>query len=153
MQRLELKIPPVAVFLLIGAAMWQAAKRLPQADFAVPGAPLIAGALALAGAWLGLKAILDFRRKRTTVHPHYPEKASAIVDDGIYRYTRNPMYLGLAVFLLAWSVRLGNLASLAGLPLFIAYMTRFQVKPEERALLTKFGDPYRAYMAAVRRWI
>ncbi|MBT8082227.1 MAG: isoprenylcysteine carboxylmethyltransferase family protein [Gammaproteobacteria bacterium] len=153
MQRLELKVPPVVVFLVIGAAMWLVAKQVPQATVHIPRPLPVAIAFSLAAAWLGVKAILDFRRHGTTVHPHYPEKASTVVADGVYRYTRNPMYLALVVVLLAWAVRLGNLASFAGLPLFVAYMTRFQVKPEERILLSKFGAPYREYMGTVRRWI
>ena len=153
MQRLELKVPPVVVFLLVGAAMWLVAGQVPQAAVQIPRALPVAIAFSLAGLWVGVKAILDFRRHGTTVHPHYPEKASAVVADGVYRYTRNPMYLALVVVLLAWAVRLGNLASFAGVPVFVAYMTRFQVKPEERILAGKFGAPYREYVASVRRWV
>ena len=153
MQRLELKIPPVVVFLICGGAMWLVARQVPQAAVDIPRTTPVAIAFCLAAVWLGIKAILDFRRNGTTVHPHYPEKASTIVADGVYRYTRNPMYLALAVVLLAWAVKLGNLAAFGGLPVFVAYMTQFQVKPEERVLAEKFGTPYRDYVARVRRWV
>ena len=153
MQRLELKIPPVAVFLVCGAAMWLIDKYLPQAAIHIPRSLPVAVGFTLAAAWLGVKAILDFRRNSTTVHPQYPEKASTVVADGVYRYTRNPMYLALAVLLLAWAVKLGNVAAFAGVPLLVVYLTQFQIKPEERALAEKFGPPYHEYMQRVRRWI
>jgi protein-S-isoprenylcysteine O-methyltransferase Ste14 len=152
-QSLELKIPPVVVFLVCGVAMWLVAKQMPQASLEIPRALPVTVAFVLAALWLGVKAVLDFRRNSTTVHPQYPEKASTVVADGVYRYTRNPMYLALAVALLAWAVKLGNLAAFAGVPVFIAYMTQFQVKPEERVLAEKFGAPYREYLGKARRWI
>jgi protein-S-isoprenylcysteine O-methyltransferase Ste14 len=153
MHRLELKIPPVAVFLVFVALMWAIARALPAAALPVPAARIVAAVLATAGVALGVAGILAFRRHGTTVHPVHPHKASAIVSEGVYRYTRNPMYLGLALFLLAWAVWLGNFVSVACVPVFIAYMTRFQIRPEEHALLTKFGPDFRHYMESVRRWI
>ena len=94
-----------------------------------------------------------FRRRRTTVDPIQPQKASSLVIDNVFRYTRNPMYLGLVLVLGAWAVYLSNLASLVMLPVFIAYLTRFQIQPEERVLLEKFGDDFEQYMRKVRRWI
>jgi protein-S-isoprenylcysteine O-methyltransferase Ste14 len=153
MNRLELKIPPVAVFVAFGALMWAIARALPQATLPVPGAAALAATLSALGAALAVAGILAFRRQDTTVHPIHPHKASAIVSEGIYRYTRNPMYLGLALFLLAWAAWLGNLVSFTGVPAFVAYMTRFQIRPEERALLAKFGPAFSDYMQTVRRWM
>lgn len=153
MQYLELKVPPVVVFLVCGVAMWLIARQMPQAATHIPLALPVAVALVAAGMWLAVTAILVFRRSGTTVLPHDPEKASTVVVDGVYRYTRNPMYLALALVLCAWAVKLGNPVSLAGLPVFVAYMTRFQIKPEERILEGKFGAPYREYKARVRRWL
>ncbi|MEM6937918.1 MAG: isoprenylcysteine carboxylmethyltransferase family protein, partial [Pseudomonadota bacterium] len=98
-------------------------------------------------------AILAFRRARTTVNPLAPEKASAIVQAGPYRVTRNPMYLGMAIILLACVIGFGQPLNLVLLGLFIAYLTAFQIKPEERALEARFGDEYRRYRARVRRWL
>jgi protein-S-isoprenylcysteine O-methyltransferase Ste14 len=153
MHYLELKIPPVAVFFLVGVAMWFIARGLPGADIAIPGSAIIGMVLIAAGGAVALSAVLRFRRHETTVHPNKPGKATAIVTTGVYRYTRNPMYLGLACVLTAWALTLGNAAALAGVPLFIAYMTRFQIRPEERTLRELFGDDYVQYTTAVRRWI
>ncbi len=153
MSSLELKIPPVAVFLVFGALTGVLAAKTPQASFSLPGAAAVAALLAALGAALCVAGVLAFRRHGTTVHPFHPDKSSAIVSEGVYRYTRNPMYLGLALLLLAWAAWLGNIASLVCVPAFTAYMTRFQIQPEERALLAKFGPAYSDYMNSVRRWI
>lgn len=153
MNRLELKVPPVVVFLLVGIAMWWLAGRVPAATLAIPGAIAVIVVLAIAGAFLGVSGVLHFRRHETTVHPNRPEKASTVVTTGVYRFTRNPMYLGLALLLTAWATKLGNAAAFAGVIVFIAYMTRFQVMPEERALLALFGDDYARYKQTVRRWL
>ena len=95
----------------------------------------------------------EFRRAKTTVNPLHPERASSVVTSGIYRYTRNPMYVGILLVLLGCFVAFGALSGLVGLPIFIAYMNRFQIRPEERALQAKFGREYNEYQARVRRWV
>ena len=97
--------------------------------------------------------VVAFRRSRTTVNPLSPEQASSLVVHGIYRFTRNPMYLGFLLALTGWSVHLANLAAVLLLPVFVAYMNRFQIQPEERALLQNFGARFAAYTQAVRRWL
>ncbi len=82
-----------------------------------------------------------------------PEKASKVVDTGIYAYSRNPMYLALLLVLLALASFLANIAVLFIIPVFIAYITRFQIIPEERALTNNFGRDYLDYTNRVRRWI
>lgn len=98
-------------------------------------------------------AVRGFRKAKTTVDPFHPDSAAAIVTSGIYRFTRNPMYLGFLLALVAVAVFLGNWIS-ALMPLvFVVYMNRFQISPEERALRAKFGAPYEAYLRSVRRWL
>ena len=87
------------------------------------------------------------------MNPTKPEASSAVVSDGIYRFSRNPMYLSLLTGLAGWALFLENAAALLVLPMFVAYMNRFQIKPEERALLEKFGSSYAEYMRSVRRWL
>jgi len=148
--QLENRIPPPIVAACIAAAMLSLAWVVPALDFPVPS--VLAFPVAGVGALLDAIALVHFLRRRTTVNPLKPESASALVTGGIYRLTRNPMYLGLATLLLAWAIYLGNLAALAGVPLFILYMNRFQIAPEERALEARFGAEYIAYRARVRRW-
>jgi protein-S-isoprenylcysteine O-methyltransferase Ste14 len=153
MRVLELKIPPLAVFLIAALAMWVLARLSPVTEFALPAAHLVVFGLMLVGGTIALAGVRAFHRKETSVDPMNPDKASSLVDAGIYRYTRNPMYLGLGLALLAWGVFLGNMASFAVLPAFVLYLTRFQIKPEERVLLDKFGPDYATYMNDVRRWL
>lgn len=123
----------------------------PALTFPIPSA--IAFPVGAIGLSLDAIALVHFLRSRTTINPLKPESASALVTGGIYRFTRNPMYLGLATLLLAWAIYLGNLAALTGLPLFILYMKRFQIASEERALEARFGAEYIAYRTRVRRWV
>lgn len=153
MQSLELKIPPVVVFLVCLAGMWGVARLLPRAEFVLPYSRFLAAALTLIGVVIGLAGVFGFRRERTTVHPSRPEDTTSLVATGIYRFTRNPMYLGLACCLLAWAFFLGNAAALPGVIAFFLYMTRFQIKPEERVLRSKFGAVYAEYSSNVRRWL
>ena len=106
-----------------------------------------------AGAGFAIAGVLAFRRHHTTINPLHPEKTSRLVTGGIYRISRNPMYVGMAMLLLAWAVFLESPAALLGIGAFIAYITRFQIVPEERVLLAKFGDAYIDYVRRVRRWI
>ncbi|MDH3304751.1 MAG: isoprenylcysteine carboxylmethyltransferase family protein [Gammaproteobacteria bacterium] len=153
MHALELKVPPVAVTVVFGAIMWAISTVFPAASFSLPRASVVAVAVALTGGGIALAGVLAFRRHETTVNPMKPETTASVVTSGIYGVTRNPMYLGLALALLAWAIYLANLAALLLVPAFVAYMTRFQIRPEERALSEKFGSRFEDYMAAVRRWI
>jgi protein-S-isoprenylcysteine O-methyltransferase Ste14 len=107
----------------------------------------------LAGLCLDAIAFLQFRKNETTISPLSPEKASTIVINGLYKYSRNPMYLGLLIVLIGWALFLGNLASFACLPIFVRLITRFQIIPEERILRENFGEPYEKYLTKVRRWV
>ncbi|MFL6647317.1 MAG: methyltransferase family protein, partial [Sulfurifustaceae bacterium] len=92
-------------------------------------------------------------RVDTTKDPRHPERATALVTGGIYRITRNPMYLGLALVLVGWGIFLSNVLSLLGVVVFLGYLNRFQIVPEERALEARFGEAYRQYKQTVRRWL
>lgn len=150
---MELKIPPAVLVLLIGAAMWAASLGLPRGGFDFPGRHVLAALLLSAGIVAALLGGLRFRKASTTADPLHPERASSLVTRGIYGRTRNPMYLGFLLLLLAWGFRLGSLPALLLLPGFVLWMNRFQIAPEERALERKFGGRYREYRSRVRRWI
>jgi len=150
---LEAKVPPPLVALVTAVGMWLATwvtPVVPEAGFVrLP----IACALAAAGVALGIAGSLAFRAAGTTVNPLKPERASHLVVAGVYRITRNPMYLGLLLGLAALAAYLAALLALAGPVVFAVYIHRFQIKPEERALEAKFGSAYIDYRQRVRRWL
>lgn len=150
--RLELKIPPAIVTLCFAGFMWFAASPT-TLQLTYPFRLDIALALVIAGLSLCLVGIIAFQRANTTVNPIKPESASTLVNTGIYRYTRNPMYLGMLFGLLAWAVFLSNAAAFMVAPLFVLYLNRFQIIPEERALAARFGKDFAAYTDKVRRWL
>jgi protein-S-isoprenylcysteine O-methyltransferase Ste14 len=153
MRALELKIPPPVVALACAALMWLAAQTTPS--LAWPEAPRTAIALTLAGAGIvvDLAGLATFVRARTTIIPWRPAASSALVTSGVYRLTRNPMYVGLALQLIAWAFYLANPLAVLGIPALVLYLTRFQIMPEERVLARLFGAEYAAYRARVRRWL
>jgi protein-S-isoprenylcysteine O-methyltransferase Ste14 len=153
MLSLELKVPPLALLVAFGAVMFGLSLVAPALTLALVQSTVIASALIVVGACVALAGVIAFRANGTTLNPTTPEKSSAVVSSGIYRFTRNPMYLGLALVLGGWATYLSNAASLLVLPAFVAYMNKFQIKPEERVLLAKFGTQFSEYMATVRRWI
>ena len=152
MASLELKVPPPAVAVLVALAMWELARLAPLA-----GAPSFRTAVALALAALGavssVSGAIAFRKAKTTKNPMKPQAASSLVVGGIYKLTRNPMYLGLSLVLLGWAVFLWSAWALPGPVVFIAYISRFQIAPEERVLAALFGTEYASYKARVRRWL
>lgn len=133
--------------------MWLAAQALPALAFVLPGRRTLAAVLAGAGVLLGIAGVATFRRAGTTVHPQRPHEATALVTSGAYRYSRNPMYLGLLLLLIGWATYLAHALAFAILPLFVAWMNRFQIAPEERALSANFGSAFETYRRAVRRWL
>ena len=98
-------------------------------------------------------AIIEFYKNNTTVNPLKPETTRVLVIQGVYRYSRNPMYLGMASLLVAWCLWLGNPLNFIIFVLFIMYMNKFQIEIEELALEDIFGDEFERYKKAVRRWI
>jgi protein-S-isoprenylcysteine O-methyltransferase Ste14 len=152
MRSLELRIPPLVVVIVFGAAMAALAWVVP-APVPLPARNAVAALLAAAGVSVALAGVAAFRRQRTTVNPLTPGQASALVASGIYRCTRNPMYLGFLLVLLGWWACLANWASTLLLPAFVVYMNRFQIEPEERALAQRFPEQFAAYSKSVRRWV
>ena len=153
MIKLELKIPPLIVMLIIGAIMWLAAATLPS--LTLP--PLITNILAVItlvlGVGVSVAGVWSFNKVKTTVNPMTPSESSALVDSGIYKISRNPMYVGFLLFLIAWALFLSNLYSMISAWAFVLYMNRFQIAPEEKALLQLFGNDFEHYAEKVRRWL
>jgi len=153
MRSLELKIPPVALILLVAALMWLASWAMPTFRFEFPSSNVFALSAAIFGAIISGLGIVSFRQARTTVNPMKPDTTSSLVVSGIYRWTRNPMYLGFLLVLLGWALFLSNALAFVLLPAVIFYMDRFQIEPEERALHSLFGQQFVIYTSRVRRWL
>lgn len=150
---MELKIPPALVMAFFGGAMWIFDIYLFSGFDVIPASYWISRFFLLMAVILGVLGLIQFYGSSTSVDPHKPEKAANLVTGGIYRLSRNPMYVALLLLLVGFGFRLQNLPSLLFVPLFILYMNRFQIKPEEEVLLKKFGEEYREYTSDVRRWL
>lgn len=146
-------IPPPLIALAAGVLIWAIARKsgLPALDF--PGRAALAVLVAGAGLLIDFVSVAAFIQAKTTVNPLAPDRSSALVIGGLYRISRNPMYLGMLLILLGWILWLGQPLGLAVAALFVVLIERLQILPEERALEEKFGDDYRAYKSRVRRWI
>ena len=153
MRQLELKVPPLALSAGFAAAIFAFGHFVPSANEPFPGHRSVAVALLMAGAIVAIAGVAQFRLAKTSVNPMVPGRASSIVATGVFGWSRNPMYLGMAVTLLGLSAWFSTIPGYALIPLFCMYITEFQIKPEERALLASFGAEYEAYMAKVRRWV
>ncbi|MBV1842250.1 methyltransferase family protein [Photobacterium ganghwense] len=153
MKSLELRIPPLVLLLVFGIAVGAAAAYVPPVSGLMVSGKWLAVILMLSGIGVAWGGVVSFKRAQTTVNPMTPDASSALVTSGVYRVTRNPMYLGFLLMLLAWSCWL---ASGAGIMLsvgFAWYLTQFQIKPEERMLEKVFPDSYPQYLQQVRRWL
>lgn len=149
----SLRVPPVAATLGVALPMWLLARISPALAVDLPGRLGVACLFVTTGAAVSLAGVLEFRRVRTTVNPLRPEKASSLVTSGIFRLTRNPMYLGLALALLGWAVYLANPLAALGVPAFVVWMNQLQIPHEERALAALFGEDFARYRSQVRRWV
>jgi protein-S-isoprenylcysteine O-methyltransferase Ste14 len=145
--------PPLPLALALLPAMWLISRTWPVPGFDFGARSVLAVTLGSAGLGLCGAAVASFRRAKTTVDPTRPERASSLVDGGVFAYSRNPMYVGFALVLLGWALWLGSAVALAVPPAFVAYLDRVQVPQEERALAAAFGEAYADYRRRVRRWI
>lgn len=153
MNALELKIPPPAQFIITAAAMFGVSKTLPSLKFALSGSTGLAIGLGVVGLSSAIMGVTQFKIAQTTPNPKEVDGATSLVTSGIYRYTRNPMYLGLTLILLGWALYLSHILTFILIPIFMIYIKRFQIQPEERMLTKKFGQAYQNYRSKVRRWI
>ncbi|NHN38641.1 isoprenylcysteine carboxylmethyltransferase family protein [Pseudomaricurvus alcaniphilus] len=153
MNALENKIPPPLVALAFALLMWWISRISPAVDISFNYRISASTILFITGLLFCLFGVVSFRRAKTTVNPLTPEAATSLVISGVYRISRNPMYVGFAFFLLAFSIYLSAPLSTIGIVGFIWYMNRFQIKPEEKALEKIFGIEFSDYMQRVNRWL
>lgn len=153
MEWLELKVPPVGVGLAVVTSAWGSAK-LDALSWSIPSWFQAATFMVMAaGMGVAVAGVISFGRARTTVNPHKPGNASTLVTSGIYRWTRNPMYLGMLLVLSGWALQWGGVLPILVTTLFVPYMNRFQIIPEERSMRELFGEEFDRYAVRVRRWI
>ena len=150
---MKLKIPPPIVAFTFALVMWVTSVATSGATFESELLVPLSLLILVAGLSVNILALVTFRRGKTTINPLKPDTASQLMMTGIYRLSRNPMYLGMLLMLCAWTIWLGNLFNLVVLPLFVWYMTRFQIIPEELALAELFPEEFSTFKAEVRRWI
>jgi protein-S-isoprenylcysteine O-methyltransferase Ste14 len=142
------RIPPPILTLVVALAMWPTG----AGDGPLGRMAAALAAFVFAGAF-GLPALRAFRKAATTIDPVRVDRASALVTGGIYRVTRNPMYVSLTLLLAAWAFWLGGWWVWAGPVALVLWLDRFQIPPEERAMEARFGGEYLRYKARVRRWL
>jgi protein-S-isoprenylcysteine O-methyltransferase Ste14 len=152
MPSLEAKVPPPVVALVVALLMWLLSRAAPSLHVDVPAHNGLAIVLVSAGFIIGISGVVTFLRAKTTLDPTKPH-ASSLVTWGVYAMSRNPMYLGGLVMLLGWAISLSNALAFLFLPVYVLYINRFQIAPEERVLASLFGSTYAAYRARARRWL
>ena len=153
MKALELKIPPPGYALIIGLFMWLLNKHFPVIHFIESPWNKAGLVLIVLAFTMDLSSLFLFFKKHTTPSPFSPDNASTLVTTGLYKITRNPMYVGLLIILTGYAIWLGSLTPFGLLPVFYWVITNMQIKPEERILEKKFGQEYLDYKSRVRRWL
>jgi len=150
---LALRVPPLVVASLAGLGAWIIAHAFPALRMESAARIWLAAAFGLLGVGFSLLGVISFRRARTTVNPTKPGAATALVVSGVYRFTRNPMYLGFLSLLLGEIAWLGSPIAFIAAPALVCYLNRFQIAPEECALRERFGAKFIAYTTRVPRWL
>jgi protein-S-isoprenylcysteine O-methyltransferase Ste14 len=150
---LENRIPPPLIVVLIGAAMAVIALFTPALEIGSNVRYTVGGIAIALGALVGFQGVRAFWRNKTTISPVDLESTSSLVTSGVFRFSRNPMYVGFTAMLVGWAVCLAAPWALVGPIAFVLFTNRFQIIPEERAMRDKFGQAYEDYQAQVRRWI
>lgn len=153
MSFLENRIPPLLLTVIIGFLIYLISVWLPYPGRIGSLGLAISAICLIAGLLFCVAGVLSFKRAHTTVDPLHPEKTTVLVRSGVYNFSRNPMYTGFALVLIAWNIWLASVWAAAGVLVFILYMIRFQIVPEEKALKQKFGKEFVQYQAEVRRWL
>lgn len=149
----ELKIPPPVYMLLTGALMWILDKVCPIYQLLFDPWNQVGYLFMLVGLSFDAGSLLHFFQAKTTVSPLKPDEARHLVTTGTYRFTRNPMYLGLLLLLIGFACLKGSIITFLLIPIFVILLTKQQIIPEETILEEKFGQQYLDYKKSVRRWL
>ncbi len=150
---MDLKLPPPIVGLITAIAMWLLHRYVNELSSSAAILKYVSVLFLLIGLIIELLSVFRFFRLKTTINPLKPERSKVLVTTGLFRYSRNPMYVGMCSVLIAIGFWFGNILAIFPLIAFIAYITTFQIKPEEKILLGIFGEDYVEYSQRVRRWL
>ena len=145
------KIPPPIITLICGLGIYFSRPLFPKYNYI--SIDIIAALFLLLGIIILITAVLSFKRQSTTVSPLQPEKASYLVVSGIFKYSRNPMYLGMLLILISMTIKFNFVGGILIIFAFITFITKFQIIPEETALERLFGKEFTRYKKKTKRWI
>ena len=146
-----LKIPPPLLVLILVISNYFSSKKIDL--ILLPNQNLISFIILLVGVLILINPILKFIKSKTTIDPIKFKKVNKLITSGIYKYSRNPMYLGLLMIVISTSIFYLNIFSMLTPFLFILWINKFQIKREEDFLTEKFGEEYLSYKKKTRRWI
>jgi len=145
------KIPPPIITLICGLGIYFSRPLFPKYNYI--SIDIIAASFLLLGIIILITSVLSFKRRSTTVSPLQPENASYLVVSGIFKYSRNPMYLGMLLILISMTIKFNFVGGILIIFAFIAFITKFQIIPEETALERLFGKEFTRYKKKTKRWI
>lgn len=150
---MELKVIPIVQVIIAMALMFAIQSTIPTFAYTLQVSNYISITLLSVAIIIGFLAIYSFRKHQTTVNPSKPESSSKVVNTGIYQLSRNPMYLAMLLALISYGLYLENMVSFIICGIFVWYISKFQIRPEERMLTKIFGAEYTHYQQQVRRWL
>ena len=145
------KIPPPILVLILVSSNYFSSKKIDLIH--LPNQDLISIIILLIGILILINPIFKFIKSKTTIDPIKFTKVNKLIISGIYKYSRNPMYLGLLMIVISTSIFFLNIFSITTPFLFYCWINRFQIKREEIFLTEKFGKEYMLYKTKTRRWI
>ena len=146
-----LKIPPPLLVLILVISNYFSSKKIDL--ILLPHQNIISFILLLIGAFILINPIFKFIKSRTTINPIKFKKVNKLITSGIYKYSRNPMYLGLLTIVISTTIFYLNIFSITTPIIFYFWINKFQIKREEIFLTKKFGKEYLLYMTETRRWV
>ena len=153
MKKLELLLPPLPLTLALCGIIALCAKLTPQLSLSITSAVEWGFAFWIVGMAFVLPAAISFFKAKTTVDPRTPEKSNTLVISGLYKVSRNPMYVGFLFIIVGTACFYGHISGLIISALFTPYLNRFQISLEEQQLSARFGAEYEQYCQKVRRWL
>ncbi len=145
------KIPPPIVTLVFGLAIYFSRSIFPDLSNAIFN--ILSILLIILGPFILISAVRSFKTHQTTINPINIDKATSLVESGTFKYSRNPMYLGMALILLSISFKFNLIGGIFFTLLFAIYITRFQIIPEEAVMEKLFSDDFQKYKSKTRMWI